>query len=59
MRYGFVGLGHLGGHLAQSLLRAGLPLTVHDRDRAAAAPISLPARSGLTARSFSPPAPRS
>lgn len=38
MHYGFVGLGHLGGHLAQSLLRAGLPLTVHDRDPASATP---------------------
>jgi 3-hydroxyisobutyrate dehydrogenase len=36
MRYGFVGLGHLGGHLAASLLRAGLPLAVHDRDPASA-----------------------
>lgn len=32
MRYGFIGLGHLGGHLAASLLRAGLPVAVHDRD---------------------------
>ncbi len=23
MRYGFIGLGHLGGHLAASLMRAG------------------------------------
>jgi 3-hydroxyisobutyrate dehydrogenase len=29
-RYGFVGLGNLGRHLAGSLLRAGFPLTVHD-----------------------------
>jgi 3-hydroxyisobutyrate dehydrogenase len=36
MRYGYIGLGHLGGHLAASLLRAGFALTVHDRDRAAA-----------------------
>ena len=36
MRYGFIGLGHLGGHLAASLLRHGLALTVHDRNRAAA-----------------------
>ena len=28
---GFIGLGHLGHHLAASLLRAGFPLTVHDR----------------------------
>ena len=32
MRYGFVGLGHLGGHLAASLGRAGLPLIVYDLD---------------------------
>jgi 3-hydroxyisobutyrate dehydrogenase len=37
MRYGFIGLGHLGGHLAASLLRAGLPLAVHDRDPSLAA----------------------
>jgi 3-hydroxyisobutyrate dehydrogenase len=36
MRYGFIGLGHLGGHLAASLLRAGFTLTVHDLDRNAA-----------------------
>src|SRR5919198_1659730 len=36
MRYGFIGLGHLGGHLAASLLRHGFPLTVHDRNRSAA-----------------------
>ena len=35
-RLGFVGLGNLGRHLAASLLRAGFPLTVHDRDPAAA-----------------------
>ncbi|MBS0564486.1 MAG: NAD(P)-dependent oxidoreductase [Proteobacteria bacterium] len=33
MRYGFVGLGNLGGHLAASLLRAGFAVTVHDKDR--------------------------
>ncbi len=59
MRYGFVGLGHLGGHLAQSLLRAGLPLTVHDRDIAVAAPTSPPAPPGPTARRISLPATRS
>jgi 3-hydroxyisobutyrate dehydrogenase len=36
IRLGFVGLGNLGQHLAASLLRAGFPLTVHDRDEAAA-----------------------
>ncbi len=39
MRYGFIGLGHLGGHLAASLVRAGLDVTVHDLDRQAAAPL--------------------
>jgi 3-hydroxyisobutyrate dehydrogenase len=32
MRYGFIGLGNLGGHLAASLLREGFAATVHDRD---------------------------
>ena len=36
MHYGYVGLGNLGGHLAASLLKAGFPVTVHDRDRALA-----------------------
>ena len=36
-RLGFVGLGNLGRHLAASLLQAGFPLTVNDRDEAAAA----------------------
>ncbi|TVQ56933.1 MAG: NAD(P)-dependent oxidoreductase [Rhodobacteraceae bacterium] len=36
MRYAFIGLGELGGHLAASLLRAGLAVTVHDRDHARA-----------------------
>ncbi len=35
-RVGFVGLGNLGRHLATSLLRAGFPLTVNDRDESAA-----------------------
>ena len=34
---GFVGVGHLGAHLAASVLRAGYPLTVHDRRPDAAA----------------------
>ncbi len=38
-RLGFVGLGNLGRHLAASLLRAGFPLTVNDRDEAAARPL--------------------
>lgn len=37
MRYGFIGLGELGGHLAASLLRGGFAVTVHDRDPAKAA----------------------
>ena len=32
MRYGYIGLGNLGGHLAMSLLRSGFDLTVHDLD---------------------------
>jgi 3-hydroxyisobutyrate dehydrogenase len=39
MRYGFIGLGHLGGHLAANLLRHGFALTVHDRNRAAVEPL--------------------
>jgi 3-hydroxyisobutyrate dehydrogenase len=39
MRYGFIGLGHLGGKLARSLLRAGFPLTVTDLNRDLAAPL--------------------
>jgi 3-hydroxyisobutyrate dehydrogenase len=38
MRYGFVGLGNLGGHLASSLLRGGFKLAVNDSDRARAEP---------------------
>ena len=34
MRYGYIGLGHLGGHLAASLIRAGFDVTVHDLDPA-------------------------
>jgi 3-hydroxyisobutyrate dehydrogenase len=37
MRVGFIGLGHLGRHLAASLLRAGFPLIVHDLHEEAAA----------------------
>jgi 3-hydroxyisobutyrate dehydrogenase len=39
MRYGFIGLGHLGAPLAGNLLRAGFALTVHDRNAGAAAPL--------------------
>ena len=34
MRYGFIGLGELGGALASSLLRRGFALRVHDIDAA-------------------------
>jgi len=36
MRYGFIGLGSLGQHLAASLTRGGFDVTVHDLNRAAA-----------------------
>ena len=36
MRYGFIGLGHLGGHLAVSLVKGGFAVTVNDLDRKAA-----------------------
>jgi 3-hydroxyisobutyrate dehydrogenase len=36
MRYGYIGLGNLGGHLAASLLRNGFDLTVNDLDRSLA-----------------------
>ena len=39
MRYGFIGLGHLGAHLARSLVRAGFPTAVCDLDRAKAEPL--------------------
>lgn len=39
MRYGFVGLGHLGGHLAASLVRGGVVTTVCDLDPAKAGPL--------------------
>lgn len=32
MRYGYIGLGNLGGHLAASLIRAGFDVVVFDRD---------------------------
>lgn len=37
MRYGFVGLGRLGRHLARNMCRAGFTLTVYDLDSAAMA----------------------
>jgi 3-hydroxyisobutyrate dehydrogenase len=36
MRYGYIGLGNLGGHLAASLIRKGFDLVVYDRDPALA-----------------------
>ena len=39
MRYGYIGLGNLGGKCAACLARAGFALTVHDRDRALAEPL--------------------
>jgi 3-hydroxyisobutyrate dehydrogenase len=36
MRYGFVGLGHLGKHLAANLARGGFEVLVHDLHREAA-----------------------
>lgn len=37
MRYGYIGLGNLGGHLAASLIRAGHDVVVYDRDSALSA----------------------
>ncbi len=37
MRYGYIGLGNLGGHLAASLIGGGFDVTVHDMDRNLAA----------------------
>src|SRR5258705_13895375 len=36
LRYGFIGLGNLGKHLAASLLRQGFDLAVYDLNRDAA-----------------------
>jgi 3-hydroxyisobutyrate dehydrogenase len=33
MKYGYIGLGNLGGHLAASLQRAGFGLVVHDQNK--------------------------
>ncbi len=33
MKYGYIGLGNLGGHLAMSLIRNGFDVTVYDLDR--------------------------
>ena len=39
LHYGFIGCGNLGAGLSGSLLRAGFPLTVHDRDKSVAQPL--------------------
>ena len=39
MRYGFIGLGNLGKHLAASLARGGFDVAVHDLNRGAADPV--------------------
>jgi 3-hydroxyisobutyrate dehydrogenase len=39
MRYGFIGLGHLGRFLAASLIKGGFQVTVSDLDRKAAEPL--------------------
>ncbi len=39
MKIAFIGLGHLGGHLARSLVEAGFDLTVHDLTPEAAEPL--------------------
>ena len=36
MKYGYVGLGNLGGHLAASLIRHGFDVTVYDLDKSLA-----------------------
>ncbi|THD84454.1 NAD(P)-dependent oxidoreductase [Aliigemmobacter aestuarii] len=36
MKYGYIGLGNLGGHVAASLIRAGFDVTVYDRNPALA-----------------------
>ena len=45
MNVGFIGLGNLGRHLAASVLRAGIPLTVYDLDPDA---VALLAAAGAT-----------
>ncbi|MCX7381520.1 MAG: NAD(P)-dependent oxidoreductase [Alphaproteobacteria bacterium] len=51
MRYGYIGLGNLGGKLAASLVRAGFDVTVYDRDPAAVARlVALGAKAAATPR---------
>ena len=33
MHYGFVGLGNLGGHMAENIIKAGFQLSVYDLDK--------------------------
>ncbi|WP_292411836.1 NAD(P)-binding domain-containing protein, partial [Mesorhizobium sp.] len=49
--YAFIGLGHLGGHLAASLVRDGFAVTVFDRD-----PATVERLVGLGANAASSPA---
>src|SRR5277367_873752 len=50
MTYGFIGLGHLGGKLAASLVRAGFDLVVFDLDpRAAESLVAAGARLAVSA----------
>lgn len=39
LRCGFIGLGHIGKHLAASLLRNGFAVSVHDLNKSAAEPL--------------------
>ncbi|MFA5775789.1 MAG: NAD(P)-binding domain-containing protein, partial [Ilumatobacteraceae bacterium] len=39
LRCGFIGLGHIGKHLAASLLRGGFAVSVHDLNKSAADPL--------------------
>jgi 3-hydroxyisobutyrate dehydrogenase len=39
VRYGFIGLGHLGRHLAANLVRGGFEVGVYDLDQRAAGPL--------------------
>ena len=36
MHYGFIGLGNLGGHMADNMVKAGFKLSVHDLDKSLA-----------------------
>ncbi|XDZ66073.1 NAD(P)-binding domain-containing protein [Alphaproteobacteria bacterium LSUCC0684] len=46
-QYGLVGLGNLGGKIADNLLKAGFPLKIHDTGKAkVTSPIQKTSRSG-------------